>query len=108
MDPNATNAVTAMKEARPRTVGEVRRLMGLLGVYRRHIKKLCTNSKANIRASEPWSTERKENYNQAETQATWWAVTVVVTSRVGAQTPVCNGGPARPNNISTDPGIPRV
>ena len=38
IDPKATNAVTAMKNLQPRTVGEVRRLMGLLGVYRRHVK----------------------------------------------------------------------
>ena len=38
IDPKATSAVIAMKSLRPRTVGEVRRLMGLLGVYRRHIK----------------------------------------------------------------------
>ena len=38
IDPKATSAVIAMKNLRPRTVGEVRRLMGLLGVYRRHIK----------------------------------------------------------------------
>ena len=38
IDPKATNAVTAMKNLQPRTVGEVRRLMGLLGVYHRHVK----------------------------------------------------------------------
>ena len=38
IDPKATNAVTAMKNLPPRTVGEVRRLKGLLGVYHRHIK----------------------------------------------------------------------
>ena len=38
IDPKATNAVTAMKNLQLRTVGEVRRLMGLLGVYRRHVK----------------------------------------------------------------------
>ena len=38
IDPKATNAVTAMKNLQLRTVREVRRLMGLLGVYRRHVK----------------------------------------------------------------------
>ena len=38
IDPKATSAVIAMKNLRPRTVGEVRILMGLLDVYRRHIK----------------------------------------------------------------------
>ena len=37
IDLKATNAVTAMKNLKRPTVGEVRRLMGLLGVYRRHI-----------------------------------------------------------------------
>lgn len=37
IDPKATSAAMAMKSLRPQTVGEVRRLMGLLGVYRRHI-----------------------------------------------------------------------
>ena len=45
MDPKATSAVTAMKEARPRTVGEVRRLMGLLGVYRRQIRNFAQTAK---------------------------------------------------------------
>ena len=37
MDPKATNAVTALKGVKPKTVGEVRRIMGMLGVFRRHI-----------------------------------------------------------------------
>ena len=34
MEPKVTSAVTAMKYLRPKTVGEVRRVMGPLGVYR--------------------------------------------------------------------------
>ena len=34
MEPKVTSAVTAMKYVRPKTVGEVRRVMGPLGVYR--------------------------------------------------------------------------
>ena len=45
IDPKATNAVTAMKNLKPQTVGEVRRLMGLLGVYRRHIKNFAQTAK---------------------------------------------------------------
>ena len=45
IDPKATNAVTAMKHLKPQTVGEVRRLMGLLGVYRRHIKNFAQTAK---------------------------------------------------------------
>ena len=45
IDPKATCAVIAMKNLRPRTVGEVRRLMGLLGVYRRNIKNFAQTAK---------------------------------------------------------------
>ena len=45
IDPKATNAVIAMRNLKPRTVGEVRRLMGLLGVYRRHIKNFAQIAK---------------------------------------------------------------
>ena len=34
MEPKVTSAVTAMKYLRPKTVGEFRRVMGPLGVYR--------------------------------------------------------------------------
>ena len=34
-----------MKNLRPRTVREVRKLMGLLGVYRRHMKKFAQTTK---------------------------------------------------------------
>ena len=48
IDPKDTSAVIATKNLKPRTFGEVKRLMGPLGVYRRHIKKLCTNSKTRL------------------------------------------------------------
>ena len=38
MDPKATEAVQKLKGVQPQTVGEVRRIMGLLGVYRRSIE----------------------------------------------------------------------
>ena len=38
IDPKATEAVTKLKGSTPMTVGEVRKLVGLLGVYRRHVK----------------------------------------------------------------------
>lgn len=38
IDPKATDAVTRLEDSTPKTVGEVRRIVGLLGVYRRHIK----------------------------------------------------------------------
>ena len=37
MDPKATDAVTKLKGVKPQIVGEVRKIMGLLGVYRRSI-----------------------------------------------------------------------
>ena len=46
MDPKVTSVVTAMKYVRPKTVGEVRRLMGPLGMYRRHIKDFARISKS--------------------------------------------------------------
>ena len=45
MDPKATNAVTALKGVKPKTVGEVRRIMGLLGVNRRHIPNFAQTAK---------------------------------------------------------------
>ena len=45
MDPKATSAVTHLKNVKPKTVGEVRRVVGLLGVYRRHIKKFAQIAK---------------------------------------------------------------
>ena len=38
IDPKVTDAVTRLKDSIPRTIGEVRRAIGLLRVYRRHIK----------------------------------------------------------------------
>ena len=38
MDPKATEAVTKLKGVRPQTVGEICKIMGLLGVYRRSIE----------------------------------------------------------------------
>ena len=45
IDPKATSSVTMMKNLKPRTVGEVRRLKGLPGVYRRHIKNFAQTAK---------------------------------------------------------------
>ena len=38
IDPEGTKAVTSLRESRPKTVGEVRILTGLLSYYRRYIK----------------------------------------------------------------------
>jgi hypothetical protein len=38
IDPKATEAVTTLKDSIPKTEGEVRRLVDLFGMYRRHIK----------------------------------------------------------------------
>ena len=46
IDPKATEAVTQLKGKSPQTVGEVRRIMGLLGVYRRHIQDFSKIAKA--------------------------------------------------------------
>ena len=46
MDPKVTSAVTVIKDVRPKTVEKVRRLMGPLGVFRRHIKDFARISKS--------------------------------------------------------------
>ena len=38
IDPEGTKAVTSLRQSRPKTVGEVRKLTGLLSYYRRYIK----------------------------------------------------------------------
>ena len=45
MDPKATSAVEAWRNTKPRTVGDIRKLMGFLGVYRRHIKNFAQKAK---------------------------------------------------------------
>ena len=45
IDPKVTSSVTMMKNLKPRAVGEVRRLKGLPGVYRRHIKNFAQTAK---------------------------------------------------------------
>ena len=45
IDPESTKAVTSLKESRPRTVGDVRKLTGLLGYYRRYIKNFAKVAK---------------------------------------------------------------
>ena len=45
IDPESTKAVTSLKESRPRTVGDVRKLTGLLGYYRRYIKNFANVAK---------------------------------------------------------------
>ena len=45
MDPKATRAVTDLKNVTPQTIGEVRRVVGRLGVYRRHIKNFAKIAK---------------------------------------------------------------
>ena len=69
IDPKATNAVTAIRNLKPWTVGEVRRLMGLLVVYRRHTKTF-TNSKIRLLSPQSLPTGEKECYlNQTEPSA---------------------------------------
>ena len=48
IDPESTKAVTSLKESRPKTVGEVRKLTGLLSYYRRYIKNLFQDCKASV------------------------------------------------------------
>lgn len=45
MDPKATSHLQAWKHTKPSTIGDVRKLMGLLGVYRRQIKNFAQKAK---------------------------------------------------------------
>ena len=45
IDPESTKAVTSLKESQPRTVGDVRKLTGLLSYYRRYIKNFAKVAK---------------------------------------------------------------
>ena len=45
LDSSSINAILQLKERRPQTVGDVRRLLGLLGYYRRYIKDFAKKTK---------------------------------------------------------------
>ena len=45
MDPGCVKAIEKLKEASPRTVGEVRQLAGILSYYRRYIKNFAKVAK---------------------------------------------------------------
>jgi len=45
VDPSYTEAVTALKDGTPTTVGAVRKLLGLLGYYRKYIKDFARKAK---------------------------------------------------------------
>ena len=61
-----------MENLKPRTLGGVRGLMSLLGVYRRRTKNFVQiNSKTRLWSPSSWPTEEKGCYlNQAEPRAT--------------------------------------
>ncbi|KAK3721270.1 hypothetical protein QZH41_002027 [Actinostola sp. cb2023] len=46
IEPKATSAIEVWKDKSPQTVGEIRKLMGLLGVYRRHIPNFAQTAKS--------------------------------------------------------------
>ncbi|CAB3993128.1 Retrovirus-related Pol poly from transposon [Paramuricea clavata] len=70
MDPKATEAVEKLKGVIPKTVGEVRKIMGLLGVYRRSIENFSKIAKPlydllNRDTSPPkMSTASRNNHNK--------------------------------------------
>ena len=70
MDSKATAAVEKLKGVIPKTVGEVRKIMGLLGVYRRSIENISKISKPlydllNRDTSPPkMSTASRNNHNK--------------------------------------------
>lgn len=77
IDPKATCAVQEWKERTPQTIGDVRRLMGLLGVYRRHIPNFSQtakpiydllNAQAASKSSKEWTSKNKGN-NQVSSKS---------------------------------------
>ncbi|CAB4028976.1 Hypothetical predicted protein [Paramuricea clavata] len=65
MDPKATSAVQIWKHTTPSTVGDVQKLVGLLGVYRRHIKNFSQQAKPiyDLLKEENGKVGEKKNYN---------------------------------------------
>ena len=61
MDPKATNAVTDLKNAKPKTVGEVRRVVGRLVVYCRHINSFVQIAKPIYDILNPGPPPKKSN-----------------------------------------------
>ena len=63
MDPTKIQAVLPLKNKEPKTVGEVRHLLGLLGYYRRYIRDFSRVAKPLLdllqRSNEPNSNKSK-------------------------------------------------
>ncbi len=55
MDPTDTLAVSALKEKRPRTVGELRAVMGLLSYYQQYIWDFSRMTSVCSARSGPWN-----------------------------------------------------
>ena len=77
IDPKATSAVQEWKDKVPRNVGDVRRLMGLLGVYRRHIPNFSQTAKpiyellnAEVAPKSPreWASKRNKTTKEQSNQ----------------------------------------
>ena len=48
IDSANTKAISCLKENPPKTVGEIRKVVRLLGYYRRYIRNFCTKGKASV------------------------------------------------------------
>lgn len=77
IDPKATKAVQECKDKVPQNVSDVRRLMGLLGVYRRHIPNFSQtakpiydllNAQVTPKSSREWASKQKKNPKEKSDQ----------------------------------------
>ena len=68
LDPSSINAILQLKERRPQTVGDVRRLLGLLGYYRRHIKDFAKKTKPLYDLLTGEQSKEKVNGNMKSNQ----------------------------------------
>ena len=71
LDTSNIKPLLELKDTQPKIVGDVRRLLGLLGYYRRHIKNFAQHAQPHYdltKATKDMSSERKNlrSYGRAE------------------------------------------
>ena len=73
MEPKATSVVQMWKHTTPSTVGDVRKLVGLLGVYRRHIKNFSQQAKPiyDLLKEENGKVGEKKNVRSSRNPVQW-------------------------------------